>query len=349
MKNKVMKFLEKEIELEHIPGAVIYVSHEGKEILKESIGFSNEIKGKKIDMSNDTLFDLASLTKVIATLPLIMNLIDEGVISLNDKVADFIPEFAESNKKALSIFNLLTHTSGLISHRSYFETMKNRKEILASIYKEKLHYTPGEKVIYSDLGFILLQEIIESVTKKPIEVLLKEKILNPLSMKNTSFNPTAEFSRYAATEYSPSISTRKVGSVHDDNTEIMGGISGHAGLFSTIDDVVKFSKMVENNGIFNNKRIISDVAMDLTKKNHTSLLNLNRGLGWSIKGEGFDSCGDYFSRDSYGHTGFTGTSIWFDPEINLKVILLTNRVYYGRNLDFIKSRPKLHNIIRSHY
>src|SRR5699024_7300886 len=155
--------------------------------------------------------------------------------------------------------------------------------------------------------------------------------------------------RYAATEFDPSLKTYKLGIVHDENANTLGGISGHAGLFSTVSDLNHYVSMHENEGIFNGKRILSPNAIQLAQKNFTSSLNEMRGLGWQLKTDSATSCGDYFSKNSFGHTGFTGTSLLIDTEVDLSVILMTNRVHYGREPHILRVRPCLDNIIRQHF
>lgn len=349
MKEKVIDFLQNEINKKHIPGAAIQVNHKGKSILKEALGWRIDFEEECEPMQLDTVFDLASLTKVVATLPSILKLLDEGEIGLNDTISHFIPEFSLNNKAEITLLNLLTHTSGLKSHRRFYQENLNKEEIFEEIYKETLEYEPGTKVVYSDLGFILLSKIVEIVTQSKFEEFVTKEIFEPLEMNETTFLPKFPADRYAATEFAPSINTYKLGVVHDENANALGGISGHAGLFSTLSDLNNYVSMLENKGIFDGKRVLSENAIQLSKKNLTSSLNEMRGLGWQLKTDSETSCGDYFSKKSFGHTGFTGTSLWIDPEVDLSVILLTNRVHYGREPYILRLRPRLHNIIRQHF
>ena len=348
MKDKVLQFLQNEIDLKHIPGAVICVSYKDEVILEEAIGH-RVIYPKKSPMEMDTVFDLASLTKVVSTLPVILKLLDSGDLRLDDRVGYFIPEFAQNGKAEITLKHLLTHTSGLPAHKSYYLENLTTEQILERIYLEGLVAPLGREVIYSDLGFITLYKVIETVTDMKFTDFVHKEIFTPLGMKDTGFNPNFSRERYAATEYSEKLADYKLGIVHDDNTESMGGISGHAGLFSTIKDLQKYAQMIENHGEFNGTQLVSQSAIDLSRKNFSLFDSEFRGLGWSLKSPSLSSCGDFFQEDSYGHTGFTGTSIWFDPSIKLNIILLTNRVHYGRNNPIIRLRPRLHNIIRSHF
>lgn len=346
MQNSVRDFLQKEVELEHIPGAVIHVSYQQEVLLQEAIG-NRAVHPEKSPMTLNTVFDLASLTKVVATTPAILKLIDDGEIRLDDPVAHFLPDFARCGKKDVTIRHLLTHTSGLTAHRSFHLHHLTTEQMLEHIYEEELEHPIGEKVVYSDLGFIILYKVIEEVTQESFSNFVHESVFNPLGMEETGFSPNFGQKRYAPTEYSDKLQDYKTGIVHDENTESMGGTSGHAGLFSTLYDLQKYASMMENNGVYNGKRILSEAVLRLSKRNHTSFDHEFRGLGWMMKGPSHSSCGDLFPGKSYGHTGFTGTSMWFDPTINLYVILLTNRVHFGRNPHMIRLRPRLHNLIRS--
>ena len=348
MKDKVLHFLQEEIEREHIPGAVIHVSHKGETILQEAIG-NRSCYPTQSQMEIDTIFDLASLTKVVGTLPAVLKLIDDGMIRLDDPVAFFLPEFAQHGKEAITISNLLTHTSGLPAHKEFFKEGLTTEKIVDSICAEKLEFPIGSKVTYSDLGLIILYQIIEAVTGGDIGDFLREEIFHPLEMYETGFNPKFDRARYAPTEYSEVLSDYKYGIVHDENTEAMGGISGHAGLFSTITDLQNYVSMIEHGGLYKGKQILSSSSIKLSRKNFSPFDSEYRGLGWMLKSPTLSSCGDLFSAESYGHTGFTGTSIWVDPEADLSVILLTNRVYYGRKPHMIRLRPRLHNIIRAYF
>ncbi|MFD1607486.1 serine hydrolase domain-containing protein [Oceanobacillus luteolus] len=346
MREKVIDFLQKEINLEHIPGAVLSVTFEGETLVEEAIGFRT-VFPERTPMKIDTVFDLASLTKVVATLPSMLKLLDEGHIYLDDPVTHFLPDFKQNGKESITLRHLLTHTSGLPAHKQYYKDNLSTEEILTSIYEQELAYEVGTKVVYSDLGLITLYKIIEVVTEQKYTEFLKKEFFEPMEMFETGFNPTFEKARYAATEFDERMNMHKLGIVHDDNTVAMAGISGHAGLFSTLRDLQNYARMIEHNGIYKGKRILSERALEISRKNYTVFDQEYRGLGWILKSPSSSSCGDLFSDLSYGHTGYTGTSIWFDSEIKLHVILLTNRVHFGRNSYILRLRPRLHNLIRS--
>ncbi|SDN94091.1 CubicO group peptidase, beta-lactamase class C family [Paenibacillus sp. yr247] len=347
---QINDFIKSEIAYGHIPGAVLYIAHQGDTILKEAYG-NRLVKPYEDPMRLDTIFDLASLTKVIATLPAALKLLEQGKLALSDPIQIFLPEVGSYDGESIRILHLLSHTSGLAADLMSREAVMHmsREELLEHVLRAKPHCRPGTKVVYSDLGMILLYRIIEIVTGEPFDSFLKREIFDPLEMYHTCFRPTFEESRYAATEFSNERNAYKIGVVHDEKAERMGGVSGHAGLFSTIDDLANFSSMIAGSGIFKGNKILSKAAIDLSRRNFTPYdIGEYRGLGWVLKNPiSISSGGDFLSSSSFGHTGFTGTSIWFDPEIDLQIILLTNRVHFGRTDHILRFRPRLHNLIRS--
>src|SRR5699024_7676245 len=194
-----------------------------------------------------------------------------------------------------------------------------------------------------------LFRIVEKVTEQSFDIFLQKQFFQPLGMTETGFCPSFHQNRYAATEYVKALNDYKIGVVHDENSESLGDISGHAGLFSCLNDLTCFARMMVNDGIYNIKRILYKAVLRLSHANITAFSEYHCGLRWMSNNPHLASCGDYFSEESYGHTCFTGTSIWFDPIIQLNVILLTNSVHYGRHNHMIRLRPLLHNIIRSYF
>lgn len=344
----VLDFLQAEVEAEHIPGAVVLVSAHGEVILHEAVGYRS-IHPARQPMSADTVFDLASLTKVVATLPSVLKLLETGRLALDDPAAEFLPGWKESDRHSITIRHLLTHTSGLPADVRRDDGM-TREQLLDKIDREPLRYTPGEKVVYSDLGMIYLAQIVEIAAQEPFDRFVRRTVFEPLEMHDTDFNPKKPPSAYASTEYSAERGGYKCGVVHDEKADILGGVSGHAGLFSTAADLHNYATMIENGGTFKNRKIFARGTIELARRNFTPGALEWRGLGWLLKNpQGYSPCGDLFPESSYGHTGFTGTSIWFDPQIRLHVILLTNRVHLGRHGHILRLRPRLHNVIRSHF
>lgn len=339
---EVRSFLQEEIEKEHIPGAVIHISYQGEKLMQEAMGYA-QLYPEKRPMESHTVFDLASLTKVVATLPAVLKLIEKGKIRLDDPVAVFLADFPN---KQMTIRHLLTHTSGLPAHRQFYKDSLTFKQVIERIKQEAAKASVEKETLYSDLGIILLGHIVAVAAGESFETFTKKELFDPLHMNDTGFSLPYEESRFAATEEFAGSDRYKSGIVHDENAESMGGVSGHAGLFSTIQDLSHFTRMIEQNGMWNGERILSASSLDMTRKNYSQPGQEPRGLGWIMKGKGA-SCGDLFSENAYGHTGYTGTSIWFEPESQLHVILLTNRVHSKHQEGILRLRPRLHNLIRA--
>lgn len=341
------RLLQQEIDQERIPGAVLHVSCQGKMLMQEAFGYRSVLPNR-LPMLDDTVFDLASLTKVVATLPAALKLMEHGQLSLDDPVDYYLPQFGRTHGQKVRIIHLLTHTSGLHADLTDLTTLLTKDRILQQIYQAELLHSPGQKVIYSDLGIILLYQIIQEITDKPFDLFVRKELFEPLEMHETVFTPPFERFRYAATEYCPIRGSYKMGIVHDEKADGMGGVSGHAGLFSTARDLARYALMWEQAGTYKGREILSKAAVRAARRNYTAFDREHRGLGWLLKNPAVpSSCGDFMSEGSYGHTGFTGTSIWFDPEVQLHVILLTNRVHFGRTDHILRLRPRLHNLIRS--
>ncbi len=347
--SNVDKLIEQAIADSVFPGAVLLISKEGKTIYKNAYGnYTYDKHSSKVTLN--TIYDLASLTKIVATTTAAMICIDENLFQLNDKVINYIPEFDNNGKGKITIKNLLMHNSGLPAYKRFYKLYSNADDVITDIYNTKLVYKTGTKTVYSDLGMIVLQKIIEKVTGKSLDEFSEEKIFKPLMMKRTMFNPPDSIkNEIAPTEFDDYWRHKQLqGEVHDETASQLNGVSGNAGLFSTAGDLAEFLKMILQKGVFNNKRIIKSNTVKLfTKKQPDS----ERALGWDIKSPEKSSAGNFFSPQSFGHTGYTGTSFWVDPIKKVFVVFLTNRVYpTRRNRKIIKFRPKLHDeIIRSIY
>ncbi|HSJ37615.1 MAG TPA: serine hydrolase domain-containing protein [Planococcus sp. (in: firmicutes)] len=344
MRDLVRTFLQSEIDKGVTPGAIIRVRHNGELIVDEALG-TNSLEIERVPVTGSTVYDMASLTKVMVTTPIILQLLERGELYLHDRVAAFVPEFGANGKEGVRLRHLLTHSSGLAAHRHYFAERLTKQQVYAEIYKEALVYEPETQVVYSDLGFIMLMAIIEKVTGQRIEDYAAQHLFAPMGMNNTKYLPDYETSRYAPTEFLEHIGGHKYGIVHDDNTEFMGGISGHAGLFSTMDDLSIFTKILENNGMHEGNQILHPLWLQKARQDFTPYSEDARGIGFELKARGAGPVGDLLSAETYGHTGYTGTSFYIDPERDLTIMLLTNRVYFGRQEPIIRLRPRLHNLI----
>lgn len=293
------------------------------------------------EMKEDSIFDVASLTKVIATLPSVLVLEEDGEIGLHDTVRSFLPDYVHGDT---TVLQLLTHTSGLPGIVKFYKTCSGRDEIVAALKNTELEYEPGTKVVYSDLNFMLLGLIVEKVSES-IDVFAEEHVFRPMEMADTCFNPTAEKkSRCVATEVQDGRGGTIRGVVHDGNAYAMGGVSGHAGLFSTAHDLSRFATMVLNDGLLSGKRVLSANSVNMMSKCWTEGMNQRRGLGWMLKNEG-GAMGDLTSDNCLFHTGFTGGSVLIDREYGMAFFLLTNRIHPSRdNTRLLDRRGYINNI-----
>src|SRR5713226_7940440 len=340
--------LERGVAERAFPGGVLAVGHRG-ELTVHAFGRLTYDAGAPA-VRPETIYDAASLTKPVVTTTLVAMLIATGQLQLDAPIGIYLPEWAAGPnpewRRRVTLRHLLTHTSGLPAHEDFFKTAKNKRETLARVLAESLTYEPGTRSEYSDLGFMLLGEIVERLTGHPLDRLASERIFAPLGMKDSLFNPPKTLrARIAPTENDTSFRKRLLqGEVHDENAWAMGGVAGQAGLFSAAADLAAFCQMLLNGGIYAHQRLLRRATID-TFTAGQSLAGGIRALGWNVPTEG-SSSGRYFSSRSYGHTGYTGTSIWIDPEKELFVVLLTNRVHPTRENDKIRQvRPALHDAV----
>jgi len=308
------------------PGAAVVVGRRGAVVLEKGYGRLSWSATDETVSPDSSIYDLASLTKVIATTTAIMVLYDEGKVQLDDPVKKFIPEFSGGNKDKVTVRLLLEHRSGLPPGRNLWRTAHSPAEARAQVISTKLGYRPGQYYEYSDLGADMLGFIAEAASGERLDQFLAEHVYKPLGMKDTFFHPADSLrATIAPTEVHPPRGYPLRGQVHDENAYALGGVAGHAGLFSTAADLSIFAEMMLNRGEYNGVRIVADSTVELFTKRAA----LTRALGWdTCDDEG--SCGRYLSTRAYGHTGFTGTSIWIDPDRDMFVVLLTNRVYEPR-------------------
>ncbi len=342
-------FLNKAVEERVFPGCVVgIVSPEGM-IYQGAYGFQS-YEEKSLAMTEETIFDLASLTKVTATTTSILHLIDRGVINLFDYLKEFFPEIPE-DKKDLTVYHLLTHSSGLQAVVRLWDQGLDQQDIIEYILNLKLKAAPGEQMEYSDPNFILLGELVRLVSGLDLDSYAENNIYKPLAMSRTAFNPLNKISGITAADFAPTerckLRARIItAEVHDENSYFMSGVSGHAGLFSTVLDLGLLVQMILNNGRIQDKQIFSRQIIQVMRRNWTSQLKESRGLGWDLRDNYRSSAGILMSSKSFGHTGFTGTSIWIDPELEIGFILLSNRVYPSRdNKKIISLRPRFHNLL----
>jgi beta-N-acetylhexosaminidase len=302
----------------------------------------------------NTMYDMASVTKVVVTTTSLMMLVQQKRLSLDAPVSRYLPEFAAAAKSdpnrawraRITIRNLMLHDSGLPGIRQYFKDTKGYDAVIARAMSEPLVHEPGTQVEYSDLGFMLLGEIVQRLTGESLDQFVKEHIFEPLEMKDSMFNPPRSLrSRIAPTEFDATYRKRLIiGEVHDENSWAMGGAAGHAGLFSTAPDMAAFCQLMLNGGIYDYHRLLNRATIEQFTKRQ-DIGDSARALGWDVVTQP-SSAGHDFPSDAFGHTGFTGTSLWLDPDQDLFVVLLTNRVNPTRANEKIRQvRPALHDAV----
>jgi CubicO group peptidase (beta-lactamase class C family) len=284
------------------------------------------------EVTTETLYDIASVTKVAATTVTAMKLYEQNKIKLDIPIKSYLPEFQGGMKDSVTLRHLFTHSAGVHWWADLWNQAKNKEEALKYIYQLPLDYTPGDSMIYSDLGIIMIGEILRTVTGKSIDQLATEMIYKPMAMKNTMYNPPRSLlSRIAPTEIGGSMNRGLInGDVHDENTYFFNGISSHAGIFSTAEDLAALAQMLINGGIYNHHRFFSPRTIKYWTTRQEIPPGSRRALGWDTPADEKSSAGDYFSKGSFGHLGFTGTSFWVDPNRQIAIVLLTNRVHPTR-------------------
>lgn len=331
------------------PGASLAVTHKGVLIASRGFGrFTYDTASSEVQAN--TIFDLASLTKVLATTPAAMILCDRGLLRLDVPVAELLPEFTalrpavESDQRhAVTVRMLLAHSSGLPAYAKLFEIAHTRDEVFRAAWATPLAASPGSTAEYSDIGFILLGEILARLAGEPLDIFANREIFVPLNMKHTGFNPPPDCrSEIPPTEDDRTFRHRTIqGEVNDENASVMGGVSGHAGLFAPAASIARFAECMLSGG----SPITCPATVELFTRRETTPDGTSRALGWDTPSAPSTS-GQYFSPRSFGHLGFTGTSLWIDPERQLSVAMLTNRIWPDRSSRAIRQVwPVLHDAI----
>jgi CubicO group peptidase (beta-lactamase class C family) len=305
------------------PGAIALIGNHASVFVQYGVGSLDWAPSPRPDGA--TLWDMASLTKVVGMTTAMMQLSEAGKVDLDAPVQRYIPEFQGPNKERVTLRHLLTHSSGLPAWRPLYKETYSPAAARALAVATALDTLPGVRMVYSDLGAIILGQVVERVSGETLDAYLARHVFGPLRMTSTQYRPGRDLlPRIAPTEYDPWRQRHIRGEVHDENAYSLGGVSGHAGLFSTGHDVARFCRMLLNGGTLDGTRITSAETIRRFTTVQDSTLS-NRALGWETP-NGTNSAGHLLARPAFGHTGFTGTSIWVDPSRDLFVILLTNRV-----------------------
>jgi uncharacterized protein YbbC (DUF1343 family)/CubicO group peptidase (beta-lactamase class C family) len=331
--------IEQAIHDGNIPGAVLIVGHNGQVMFRKAYG-ARELEPRREAMTPDTIFDLASLTKVIVTTTAVMQLVERGRVRLNDPVAKYLPEFKQNDKEDITVRQLLTHYSGLEPDMNLKTAWEGKRTAYQMAFAETPQDPPGSKFSYSDINFIVLGALIEQVSGEPLDEYSTRHIFAPLKMTHTRFVPPLArrvgwIEKIAPTQYDENEHMLR-GVVHDPTARRMGGVAGHAGLFSTADDLAKFAQALLNGG----GGILSPLSVEkMTQPEQPPAAPVLRGFGWDIDSPFSSNRGDLLPIGSYGHTGFTGTSLWIDPTTRTYIILLTNAVHpRGGNAIALRSK-----------
>jgi CubicO group peptidase (beta-lactamase class C family) len=352
---RVDRIIKEAIYRRDFPGAVILVARKGKVVWRKAFGLSQRIPEPR-PMYASMMFDLASITKPVATATSVMILVEQGRFRLWDKVKDFVPDFStyvdEEGEKSdeARIWHLLTHTSGLPPYTEAEDVEKkygnpvSLESLVEHIGRlEKLN-PPGEEFRYSCLGFITLAYIVKEVSGKTIAEFAGENIFEPLKMHNTMYVPSKVFiDRCVPTQVYDGEPLR--GIVHDPLARLQGGVSGNAGLFSTADDLAVFAQMMLNKGEYRGVRILSPLAVERMTEIYRIADFAGRGLGWDLESNYSTNQGDLFGPNAFGHTGYTGTSLIIDPDTETVVIFLTNSVHPDDKGDIVSMRSRVANVV----
>lgn len=335
--------VKQEIAQHHLPGAVVLVARKGSVAWRKAYG-SRAVEPSREPMTTNTIFDLASLTKIVATTTSIMILVERGKVRLADPLSNYIPEIKGEGRERITIELLLTHRAGYAPDFDLRDRWTGHDEAIKRLVREPLRNPPGAKFVYSDIGYIALGEVVQRASGLTIDEFARRNIFAPLGMRDTSFRPNANLRlRIAPTEKRRGqlsyLGDKPLGSetdadkwlrgeVHDPTSYRMNGVAGHAGLFSTADDLAVFCQMILNGGEYRGVRILGPLTVaEMTRPRLISESGWARGLGWDINSSFSTNRGDGFPLGSFGHTGFTGTSMWIDPASQMFIIFLSNRVH----------------------
>ncbi len=349
---RIDPLIERAIADQKMPGCVVCFGRQGKVAYLRAFG-NKQVEPETVAMTTDTVFDLASLTKPVATSTAIMKLIENGDMRLKDRIVQWIPEFASDSgaKKEMTVKDLLIHQSGLIPDNAMADYENGPESAWAKIYALEPQFATGEKFQYSDVNFLLLGKIVERVAQKPLDQFLQEEFWTPLKMQSTGFCIPRELQQRCAP-------TQKrndqwiVGEVHDPRAYALGGVAGHAGLFSTAEDLAIYANMMlsltrhDRSPSFDDpdSTLLAERTVDLMTRSY-SIGSVQRGLGWDKQSPYSSNRGDLLSERAFGHGGFTGTVLWIDPELDLFFIFLSNRVHPNGNGDVNPLAGRILNVI----
>jgi CubicO group peptidase (beta-lactamase class C family) len=340
-RQQIDQVIQEAIALNKCPGAVLYIGSHDQPVHRKAYG-QRTVQPSGAPMTVDTIFDLASLSKPVGCSTSIVILADRGKLSVSDQVAKYLPAFGNHGKEDITIAQLLLHQGGLIPDNPLADFDQGAEGGLAAIYNSSPKWPAGSRFAYSDVGFIVLGEVVKAVDGRSLDRFTREEVFEPLGMKDTGYNPSAALvGRIAATQMRGG--KWVANQVHDPRAAAMGGVAGHAGVFSTADDLARFCRMVIHKGSLDGKRILSEHAVEeWTRSRPLADGTGSRTYGFDADTPYSQPRGERFERGStFGHTGFTGTSLWIDPAHEWFVILLTNAVHPDGNGNVLAIRRKV--------
>lgn len=336
MERDALNYIQEQVRLGVIPSAAVALGRGAKVYALQAMGDAR-VHPSRQPATADTRYDMASLTKVLATAMVALRLMEQGQLSLYDTLGDWLD--APADKAGITLLQLMTHTSGLPAHILLERAVERPEQAQACLLALPQAAPAGQQVVYSCLGYILLASVLERAGGAPLDVLAQRLVFQPLGMAHTGFRPTG--GGFAATEPDAATGLPWQGVVHDENARFLGGVSGNAGLFSTLGDCATFAAMLAQGG----RGLLQPATFRCMGANHTPGMAESRGLGVSIHDGRPLSCGELFPLGSIGHTGFTGTSLWADPQSGFYAVLLTNSVHLGRDrAAFFRARRVFHNL-----
>jgi CubicO group peptidase (beta-lactamase class C family) len=366
---KVDRAIDRAIEAAEIPGAVVLarMPRDGEILEHASVRGLAVARPERLPMAADTIFDLASLTKPVATTTAILLLVHEGKIDLDAPVPKYLPIFSERDKDGVRIRHLLTHSAGLKPWRAFHDELRERERktgerlcgtpagrewVTERVLRDGLVHEPGRAAVYGDLDFIALGAVVEAVAGERLDAFVRERVTGPLGMADTRFFPLDEGlppeplrRRMAATENCPWRERILWGEVHDPNAWVMGGVAGHAGLFGTAPDLMRFAQALLDVWHGRSQALPRELLVAFTERQGLPEKS-DWALGWDTPTPGRSTSGRHFSQASIGHTGFTGTSLWIDLEREAIVVMLTNRVHQVAKKSRFELRPLVHDLVR---
>lgn len=347
---KAVRFIRDNVESGRLPSAALGIGIGDTVCVKETFGRTS-VTPEGTPVKEDTLYDMASVTKILSTAMITLRFIADGILDLADMLPrHFGEEAVPDDKKEISLFHLLTHTSGYPAHVLLEEKIDSPDLTVPCLLSVPLEYTPGTQVVYSCMGFILLGKMLEKISGKTLDDLAREEVFAPLGMTHTGYHPLdtgADYSGNTAyTERNHLTGEWLVGQVHDENAYFLSGVSGNAGVFSDLNDSIRFARMLAGHGTLDGKTYLPRCIFDMAIHNYTSGMEENRGLGFQLANGWYSCSGQFFPQTGFGHNGFTGPHIFVDAESGLWTVLLLNRVHPTReNAQHLRVRRILHTLI----